>query len=303
MPKPNPFLLLTMVFWGYNFVSLKILNQVMEPGAILFWRFFVMWGILALICTLTKSSIRPQKEHRGRIWLAGFFSMGLYMILFLEGVKRAPAAESAIILASNPIIVAIIAMIIGLEPKSGKKLLGGSIALFGVALVVLGRPLKGSESNSHILGDVMLLASSVCWAVSVILAKPLSQEVKALPLFTMTLLGGMPVVVFYGLSPWFGSPMFDVQLSRFQPYHWMNFAQVAVGSGVIAMVCYYKGVQQLAASTAAMYQFMVPVLATIFAAILLNERLAWIQGFGLAVLILGLTYAFYQRKQTHSSDV
>lgn len=286
-----------MVFWGYNFVSLKILNQVMEPGAILFWRFFVMWGVLALICFLTKSSIKPPKKHRGRIWLAGFFSMGLYMILFLEGVKRAPAAESAIILASNPIMVAIIAMFIGLEPKSSKKLIGGSIALMGVALVVLGRPTKGAETNSHLIGDLMLLASSVCWAISVILAKPLSTEIKALPLFTMTLLGGMPVVVFYGLAPWFGSPMFDVELPRFQPIHWLNFAQVAVGSGVVAMVCYYKGVQQLAASTAAMYQFMVPVLATIFAALLLNERLAWVQGIGLIVLISGLTFAFYQKKQ------
>lgn len=291
-----------MVFWGYNFVSLKVVNQVMEPGAILFWRFFLMWGILALICLFTRASIKPPREHQGRIWLAGFFSMGLYMILFLEGVKRAPAAESAIILATNPIIVAIIAMATRMESRSVKKLIGGALALFGVALVVMGRP-KGGETTTHLLGDLLLLASSVCWAISVILAKPLSKEIPALPLFTMTLLGGMPMVVFYGLSPWFGSPMFDVRLSEFRFIHWMNFAQVAVGSGVIAMVCYYRGVQQLAASTAAMYQFAVPILATIFAAALLNERLAWVQGIGLIVLVIGLTYAFYQRKKVTSLAV
>ena len=93
MPRPNPFLLVTMLFWGFNFISLKILFPVMEPAAILFWRYFAMGGILVAICQLTGNSLKIPRDYRNRILFAGFNSMGLYMIFFMEGVKLTYAAE------------------------------------------------------------------------------------------------------------------------------------------------------------------------------------------------------------------
>jgi drug/metabolite transporter (DMT)-like permease len=58
------------------------------------------------------------------------------------------------------------------------------------------------------------------------------------------------------------------------------------------MVFYYRGVEEMDASSAAMHQFLVPVLATGFAAYFLNERLDPVQGIGLIVLITGLYLVF-----------
>jgi drug/metabolite transporter (DMT)-like permease len=272
-----------MLFWGYNFVSLKVLYEVMPPGGVLFCRYFVMWAVLVAICYLTKNSLKIPREHRWRILLAGFNSMGIYMILFMEGVKRSGAGESAIILATNPIMVAIGSMIMGLEKFSWARITGGTIALLGVAMVVLGRPAM-VDGKSHLLGDILLLLSAVSWAWSVILAKPLSKEIKPLALFTMSMLGGLPLVFLYGLIP-----TLSIQVSQFEFKHWMNFLQIAFGSGVIAMACFYKGVSQLPASLASMHQFLVPVLATGFASWILGERLAWVQGIGVVVLLVGIS--------------
>jgi drug/metabolite transporter (DMT)-like permease len=285
MPRPNPFLLITMLFWGYNFVSIKVLNERMSPASILFCRYFVMWGVLVLICWTSKISLKIPKQHIWRILFAGFNSMGVYMILFMEGVKRSGAGESAIILATSPIMVAVGCMMLKYEKFSWARIIGGVIALTGVTLVVLGRP-TAMGSESHLWGDVLLFLSAISWAWSVILVKPISSGYKPIALFTMSMLGGLPLVFAYGLLPSINTPF-----SEFETRHWLNFAQIAFGSGVIAMVCYYKGITQLPASLASMHQFLVPILATGFAAWFLGERLAWVQAIGVVVLLVGILLA------------
>lgn len=276
-----------MLFWGFNFVSMKIVFPVMAPAAVVFWRYFLMGGVLIGLCLLTRQSLRIPAEHRNAILMTGFCSMGIYMVLFFEGVKRAPAGESAIILATNPIMVGVMSMVLGREPKSLARVLGSVVALTGVALVVLGRPgalVVSKETQDRLIGDLLLFLSAISWAASVILAKPVSTHIKPLPLFTMSMLGGLPVVLIYGWSA-----ATSTQWSSFTAWHWINLAQIAFGSGVIAMVFYYKGVADLPASVASLHQFLVPVLTTLFAALLLRESLAWVQAIGVLVLLVGLS--------------
>ena len=276
-----------MLFWGFNFVSMKIVFPVMAPAAVVFWRYFLMGGVLIGLCLLTRQSLRIPAEHRNAILMTGFCSMGIYMVLFFEGVKRAPAGESAIILATNPIMVGVMSMVLGREPKSLARVLGSVVALTGVALVVLGRPgalVVSKETHDRLIGDLLLFLSAISWAASVILAKPVSTHIKPLPLFTMSMLGGLPVVLIYGWSA-----ATSTQWSSFTAWHWINLAQIAFGSGVIAMVFYYKGVADLPASVASLHQFLVPVLTTLFAALLLRESLAWVQAIGVLVLLVGLS--------------
>ena len=289
MPRPNPFLLVTMLFWGFNFISLKILFPVMEPGAILFWRYFVMGAVLVGVCKVAGQSLNLPKEHRNKILFAGFNSMGIYMIFFMEGAKLTSAGEAAIILVTNPIMVAIWMMVLRLEPRSISKIIGSVIAFIGVGLVILGRPglvSSSKETTDRLLGDLFMILGAVSWSWSVVISKPLSAHIKPLPLFTMSMLGGLPVVLLYGFAP-----ALQVRWNAFTPWQWTNFAQVVLGSGVVGMVFYYKGISQLPASIATMHQFLVPVLATGFAALILHERLAWVQAIGLVVLFVGVLVA------------
>jgi drug/metabolite transporter (DMT)-like permease len=275
-----------MLFWGFNFISLKFLYPAMEPAAILFLRYFIMGSVLVTVCLATKQSLKLPREHRWRILFAGFNSMGIYMIFFMEGVKLTSASEASIILATNPIMVAVWMMVLKLEAKSYVKVVGCLIAFLGVALVVLGRPVlasHGKEASDRLLGDFLMLLGAASWSWSVVISKPISAYIKPLPLFTMSMLGGLPIVLIYGLGA-----ATRVRWDVMGAWEWANFAQVALGSGVIAMVFYYKGIQQLPASAATMYQFMVPVITTVFAAIILHERLVWIQALGLVALFCGV---------------
>ena len=261
----------------------------MEPGAIMFWRYFLMGGVLVAICLLTGNSLKIPKQHLWRLLFAGFNSMGIYMIMFMEGVKFTFAAEAAIILASNPIIVAIWQMALGREARSILKVVGGIVALSGVALVVLGRPgMAGSSAQApnRLLGDFLMFIGAISWSWAVVISKPISVEIKPLPLFTMSMLGGLPVVVLFGWKP-----AMAVHWALLSPWQVTNFLLVSLGSGVIGMVFYYKGIADLPASKATMYQFLVPIVATGFAVAILHERLAWIQGIGVLVLLAGVSVA------------
>ena len=59
----------------------------------------------------------------------------------------------------------------------------------------------------------------------------------------MSMIGGLPVVVLYGWTA-----AMNTDWASFSGWHWVNLAQIAFGSGVIAMVFYYRGVAGVRAS-------------------------------------------------------
>ncbi len=280
MPRPNLYLIVTILFWGFNFISLKFLFEDFTPPGLLFARYWFTWLCLIGLCVLQKKAWWPPKEDRGRLWFSGFLSMGLYMVLFFEGTNLTTPAEAAIILATSPIFTGLFSVLKGDEKLSKLRLVSALVSFVGVVLVILGRPLS---VEGHLTGNLIVLLSSVTWAWSVVSLKPMLSKYTPVQAFTMAFGGAAPLVFLYGLGPFLKTPFQQIDI-----YNWGHFVQVVLGSGLIAFVSYYKGVEQLGTSRAVMYQFLVPPLTVGYAFWLRGERLAVMQFWGLAIILSAL---------------
>ena len=272
---------MTVLFWGYNFVSLKLIDHaVVSPAALLFARFVVTWGSLAAITKLRGGSLGYPPEHRPRILASGFLAMGAYMLLFLEGTARTAPAEAAIVLATMPIITWFFSIAFGEDRFSVLRMVGSLVAFGGVGLVVLGG--DGSLGGS-LLGDAIVFVAGLFWSLGVVLARPALRTVEPLRYYALAMPGAAPLVAVYGLLPALGTRWGDLGFGS-----WANLAQLVFGSGVLATSCYYRGIDDLGAAGATAYQFFVPVVAAAFAWLVLGQAMHPWQYLGVLVVVGGL---------------
>lgn len=276
-------LTITALSWGFNFVALKELYREMAPPVVSVVRYGVMFVLLVLICLVKRESLVPKREDFWRIQGVGFIAMGLYMILFMEGMKGTTPAEGAIVLATAPIFTFLFSCILKQERFSLSALVGSLIAFFGVILVILGGSAAGHGS---LQGNFTILIAAIVWAGGAVMMKPLLNRYAPVAVLTMAMPGALPVLIPYGLAATLAT-----DFTRITPMGWFNFSTVAVMSGVVAFVCFYTGLRQIGASAAVLYQYFVPPIAAFFAWVVMGKALGPIQFLGLAVVLGGVAYA------------
>jgi len=289
-------LLLTMLAWGYNFVSLKMLYRELKPEAIALSRFLLMWALLVVICRVRGESLMPAKEDRWRVLLVGFITMGVYMVLFLSGIRYTTAGEGAIVLATVPLITPLLAVLFRQETFSAPALGGAFLAFAGVACVALesAAPKPGTVVDIW-RGDMVVLASAFVWSLGIVLTRPLLKRYSPSQLLTMSMPGALPVLIPYGLMPMLHAPW-----SNLSPVAWANFGQVVLLSGVMGFVFFNVGLRQVGPSATTIYQFFVPALAAFFAYALLGQSLAPLQWVGFAIVITGVLWGSWARQRANA---
>lgn len=252
---PNAALAFTVVAWAYNFSAVRLVYGAMSPASLALTRLILVYILFAGYCLATGISLKYPKGTAFKFLLQGFMANGIYMVLFLEGMKRTTPALGSTIMAMAPVFAALLAMGLRAEPFRWQRLAGACVAFAGVAIA------ERDPSGLHgtLAGNLMILSAALLWSIALLVMKPLVAEVGPVRALTLALPGAFLALVPVGASDaihqsWnFGLPV------------WLNFAHVALISGGVGFATYYKGVHQIGVVRATMYQFVVPPLAALVA--------------------------------------
>ncbi len=291
-------LVITMLAWGFNFVSVKLVYRELAPEALALSRFLLMWGLLVIWCRVRGESLKPLPGDGWRLLAVGFVTMGLYMVLFLTGIHNTSAGEGAIVLATVPLITPLLAALIGQEVFSATALGGALVAFGGVVCVALGAGAPGplSAPVELWLGDAVILASAFVWAFGIVMTRPLLTRYSPAQVLTMSMPGALPILLPFGLRA-----TLDANWSHLSATAWANFTQIVVLSGVVAFIGFNAGLRQVGASAATLYQFFVPALAAFFSYAILGQTLAPLQWVGFAVVLVGVAWGSIARQRANAA--
>ncbi len=278
-----------MVCWAFNFVALKLVYRQLNPATLALTRFLVMWGVLLALCKAAGIPLRYRREDVTQLMTLGFLSMGIYIIVFLEGMQRTTATDGAILLATSPIWTALFAVLFRQERFSWGALGGAIIAFGGVALVILSGSAAG---HGQLLGNCLILISAILWALSAVLTRPMVNRYAPIQALTLSLPGALPLLLIYGLLPMLQTPWSELTTTT-----WLSFLHVALLAGVVGFIGFYAGVRQIGSGNAMLYQYFVTPMAAFFAWLVLGQSLAPMQSVGLAVVIVGVVWSTRSRKQ------
>lgn len=290
MPASNKvieLLLLGVAFvWAFNFSVSKISLEEIDPMSFNAMRFLLatllMWGF-----TLRSRNWVPiRREDIGKLIFLGLVGNLVYQLLFIFGLERTFSANSAVMLGTIPIWVAVLSHVSGAEKMSRFKALGVVLAFSGVLLILLGKPERISLGSETFTGDLLTLAAAFVFGSYTVLSKGFLSYYPPIQLTTMSMSVGGTTLVLVGI-PWVVQLDFT-QISAVAYGGVLYNGLLSVG---VSYIIWNYGLRQVGAVRTATYQNLVPVLGLILGFIILGEQLTAVQYIGSVVVIAGIVIA------------
>ncbi|MGI5817006.1 MAG: DMT family transporter [Armatimonadota bacterium] len=300
-PSPWMWVLLATVplTWGFNFISLKILKQtfgVAGPLAgvygMLSARYALMVVALMLTLWIIERDLTIRREHWRYLVGFAFVTVVIYQGTFSAGVFYTLAAEGALLISTAPIWAALINHVLGWEKLTVRQAVGTIIGFVGIAAVVLGGLDSTAAPEHHTFGVAIMVLAGILWASYAVFSKPLLKHYS--PLKVTAWIHTLGAVVLIPL----GAPAaMQVDWSNVSLITWGCLLHFSLLAGVYAFVVWFRGVQTIGASRTVLFQYCVPLVATVLAFLLLKEVPSVLQIVGIGVTLTGVNLAVRRRRR------
>lgn len=275
-------LVLTILVWGVNYAVIKAALVELQPLAFNAVRFALATLTLALLVRGRGPTPRISRPDLVRLALLGVLGNTVYQMIFILGIARTTAANASLIMASCPVMVAVLGTALGRDRLPAAAWAGVGLAVGGLALLLASGRGSGLASG-RLTGDLLILAAGVTWSVYTVLASGVMARVPALAATLVTFLSGTPVLVAVAVPSLLAQNWGAVGARG-----WFGAAFSGVFALGISYVLWNAGLAALGGARTAVYQNFTPVVAAAFAWLTLGERWTAGQFAGAAAVLTGI---------------
>jgi drug/metabolite transporter (DMT)-like permease len=276
-------LLLTVFFFGTNFVAVKHVVEVVPPILFAALRFTSAGLFLWLLLRLVEPESRLERKDLLPVLGLGVVGITLTQSVFTVGVSLTTAANTALIYSTAPVWGMLLGFVLALERPRLSGVAGVALCLVGVALIVYGGL---SFSGTSLAGDALILAAAVFWGSYTVLSLFLLRRYSPLALATYAiLLGGLAA---FPLSA-FDLGRLDV--AALDGSVWFAAAYSCVLSSAFGFAAWQTGVSRIGANRVLVYQYLVALIGVTAGILILGEDFGLQQMIGAAVILAGVYLA------------
>ncbi len=282
-----------VLVWGMNFPIVKYALNEMRPLTFNGLRFLLSSLLTTALVLLIYRELRVRRRDLPMLFLTGLIGNTFYQILFIKGLALTRAGNSSLLVATNPIFIALLSAALGMERVTRRMWSGILLSFVGIGIVIAYSGKGLGVQSSTLLGDGLTLLAAICWAVYAVLSRPLLRRYAPAQLSALTMLLGTPFILLAAIP--------DLRAQDWGAISWRGWAGLAYSfilsiSG--AYILYYQAVRAMGNARTAVYGNLVPVVAVVVAAVALGERIAPLQLVGAAVVLLGIYLARSGRRAT-----
>jgi drug/metabolite transporter (DMT)-like permease len=276
--------LIVMAAWAANFIVVKAANEQIPPVTFALLRFGIAAATLLLGLRWLEGGISLPRRDLLPILGLGALGFGVYQILWSVALQDIPAGDSALLIASTPVLTALLAAVSGADVLTRTKLLGSSVSFAGVAIIVASGP--GLSLGTSLVGDLLTLLAALCWSIYTAFGAPILRRHSPLKTTAWAMVGGALVLAIPGAFQSIG-----VDWSSVGAEAWAGLAFSAFIPAGIANVVVFAAIRLLGPTRITAYQFLVPFIAVVLGAVLLAEPMRIDQLLGGVVIVLGVAIA------------
>jgi drug/metabolite transporter (DMT)-like permease len=233
-----------------------------DPSIVLLFRATIASVAFLLIIAAKRESIKSiEKKDWWRMIVLGVLNVPINQALFLEGLQFTSAANSALLYAMTPALVFILALFIHREAPTKWKILGIIMAFVGVAMIIFEK--GASLSSDTTLGNLMIFAAVIAWALYTLIGKPLVEKYGALRTTGLNMAIGALIYLPIGIM---SSNLSEVSSISF--ISWQEILYMALIASVLNYFLWFYALGKLETSKVAIFQNLQPVMTTVLALIL-----------------------------------
>ncbi|MDD5736309.1 MAG: DMT family transporter, partial [Methanothrix soehngenii] len=175
------FIILDVLFWGFSFISTKVVLSQIPPVSIAFFRQIIAASTLIMLVLFTRTSFKIGRRDMGYIVLASFFGIVMYFSLENNGLLYTTASNASMIVAALPIFTLFAEAMLFRLKVTWKMILCLILSTIGVALVVTVDG-KVDLSSARFFGNLLVMGAIICWVFYTLLNRRLSENYPCLAL-------------------------------------------------------------------------------------------------------------------------
>lgn len=280
-------LVATALFFAANMLTARATSHELPPAALAFWRWA---GALALMLPFCAGSLWRHRRAALAEWrdmlLLGALGMGMCGAVVYLGAATTSATNIGLIYAASPVLIIVFARLFYRERMTGRQMLGVALSLAGVLVVIARGEIATFLAVRFTIGDVLILAAAIAWAVYSVLLK---HRPSALPptarLAAITIGGLISLLPFVLLEPALGKPY---------PLSWHSVgvaAFLALVPGFGAYQAYGYVQRHLGAGPTGLIMYMSPLFTGLLSFLLLGEALHLYHLAGVLLVLPGIFLA------------
>jgi len=254
-------LLCSSVFFGLNFVIAKdLLNGAIDPVGLNALRFLAGASAFWFISLFMK---REKVSRKDLLILLGGSALGLMLnqILFVQGLSRTSAINASIISTTVPMLTMVFSAMILKEPISLMKILGVLLGGLGAIFLIL-TSLHSFDKEASLVGDLLCLASCASYSLFLVITKPISQRYSPVTVMKWMFLFAVVLIIPFSLNS-----VTTIDYAGLDTRDLISLAFVLIFATIIPYFLIPVAQKRLLPTTQAMYNYVLPIVATTLAVI------------------------------------
>lgn len=231
-----------------------------------FYRVLFTFTLLAPVALRRHTSEFRRLSRRDLIGacIAGL-ALALHFGAWFESLDWTSVAASVTLVQSQPVFVAIGAVLFLDETVSPRITTGIAIALAGVVVMSIGEIAAGASTTSlSLYGNALAIAGASMAAVYVLAGRALRQRISLLPYVTVVYAVCALVLLGFVLAG-------NLPLVAYPPKEWVLFLGMAVGPGIFGHTVINWALAHVESSVVSVSLLGEPVGSTLLALVLLGE--------------------------------
>ena len=275
---------IAVVFWGISFVATKIVLAEVSPATLIFTRFFI--GVIVLLAMTRRL---PPKSAWPALFVMGFIGVFVHQMLQSYALTMTSAVQTGWLIGVTPIWSAILSAIVLHEKLTRWKVVGLVGGFVGALLVVT----RGDFSTAVFAlpstrGDLLILASTVNWAVYSILGHRTIRALGPRLATTGSMLAGLALltpmfVIRYGWTEW---PALTLR-------GWSAILFLGVCCSAIGYLFWYGALEHIEVSRVSVFLYLEPLITFAAAVMILTEPVSAVAVVGGLIVMVSVFVAQY----------
>lgn len=277
-------LLLSAAFWGGAFIAGKVITAEAGAYSAAFMRFLIASVILlALMWRVEGKLPKLRGWHIVGIIVLGMTGIFSYNVCFFKGLKEIEASRAAVIIANNPVLIALLSCVFFKEKLNFKRLAGIVLSVAGAVIVISRGDVTTVMSGGIGRGEMLIFCCVLSWVTYSLVGKKMMEKYSPLVLVTYSSLVGTAALA---VPAFYGGVVND--MCNLSPIGWMSIVYLAVLATVIGFIWFYEGVREIGPTRAGLFINFVPIFAVLLAFVLLKEPITMSLAIGVAAVSFGV---------------
>jgi drug/metabolite transporter (DMT)-like permease len=267
-----------VALWSSGYVVGSVATRSIAPLTITLWRFVISAAVLAAIALFRRESWPVRPRDLGFVTVTGVVAFTVQFTALYRGLADGmPAATTALIACSAPLVVAVAGASLGWDRLGGRQWLGALLGLAGVVVTLsdrLGRPPSVGALVWTLIGLGGLAGGSL-------LQGRLLGRGGPTALTAVQVAAAAVATAFW--APFAGSLRIPATASALMSFGWL-----ALVAGVVGPLLLLALIQRHGPTRGTSLLFLVPSVTAFLGWVLLREPVGVVALLGLGIAGLGL---------------